>query len=69
MDRLAFEPEVDRVAMVGDRRFDIEAGQSRGVETIGVTWGFGTRRELLDAGADHIVDNPDQIAGIAFSVD
>lgn len=42
--------------MVGDRKFDISAGQSAGYKTIGVTWGFGRRQELEAAGAGCIVD-------------
>ncbi len=49
------------VWMVGDRRHDIAAGLSAGTGTVGVSWGFGTAEELLAAGADHIVDRPDEI--------
>lgn len=47
-----------RVAMVGDRRFDIEAARRRGFFTIGVTYGYGSREELEQAGADQIVETP-----------
>jgi pyrophosphatase PpaX len=44
--------------MVGDMRYDILAGKNAGVHaTIGVTHGFGTRKELETAGADYIVDS------------
>jgi phosphoglycolate phosphatase len=43
------------VAMVGDRRFDIEAAHAHGLQGIGVTWGSGTLAELRSAGADRIV--------------
>ena len=42
--------------MIGDRKFDIAAGRRAALETIGVTWGFGTRKELEAAGAHRIVD-------------
>lgn len=48
--------------MVGDRRFDIEAAQQLGITAIGVTWGFGSREEL--AGADHLVDAPEEILAL-----
>ena len=44
--------------MVGDRRYDIEGARANGMRSVGVTWGFGSRRELEDAGADAIVDRP-----------
>jgi phosphoglycolate phosphatase len=44
-------------AMVGDRRFDMEAARAHGLRAIGVTWGFGSREELLDAGAQALVDD------------
>lgn len=44
--------------MIGDRRYDIEAARANGLHAVGVTWGFGTREELEQAGADAIVDAP-----------
>jgi phosphoglycolate phosphatase len=41
-------------AMVGDRRFDIEAAAQHDVVGIGVLWGFGSRAELELAGARHL---------------
>ena len=41
--------------MIGDRSYDIEAGKKNGVRTIGVLWGYGSRQELEEAGADSIV--------------
>lgn len=43
--------------MVGDTRFDIEAGKQAGAAAIGVLWGNGSRDSLLGAGADIIVDS------------
>lgn len=48
-------------AMVGDRRHDVDAGRAHSIHTVGVTWGFGTRAELLDAGVELIVDEPGQL--------
>ena len=39
--------------MVGDTRFDVEAGRANGMYVIGVTWGYGGQDEL--AAADEIV--------------
>ncbi len=43
------------VAMIGDRAHDIVAGHAVAVTTIGVLWGVGTREELEEAHADHLV--------------
>lgn len=43
--------------MVGDTPIDIHAGVAAGAQTIGVLCGFGYRGELLDAGADLILDS------------
>ena len=45
--------------MVGDRGSDIRAAKLAGIGSIGVTWGFGSRKELEDAGADTIIDSMD----------
>jgi phosphoglycolate phosphatase len=65
LERLGHRRDIDLLTMVGDRHHDVEAGTHHGATTIGVTWGFGSRRELSTAGADHIVDRPDEILGIA----
>ncbi|MDA8430971.1 MAG: HAD-IIIA family hydrolase [Geobacteraceae bacterium] len=38
------------VVMVGDSINDIQAGNLAGIATIGCTWGYGSRRELSEAG-------------------
>ena len=47
--------------MIGDRRYDIEGGKACGLQTIGVLYGYGSREEFEAAGADHIVETPDEI--------
>jgi len=46
---------------VGDSAIDVETGRNTGMRTIAVSWGFRERGELQAAGADHLVDSPDQI--------
>jgi phosphoglycolate phosphatase len=48
----------DVAVMVGDRREDIVAAHAHGVRAIGITWGYGDRTELQDAGADALADSP-----------
>jgi phosphoglycolate phosphatase len=47
--------------MVGDRGSDIWAAKHAEIGSIGVTWGFGSRKELEDAGADTIIDSIDSL--------
>jgi phosphoglycolate phosphatase len=48
--------------MVGDRHFDVAAGRAMGLATVGVSWGIGSVSELRQAGADHIVASPEELA-------
>jgi phosphoglycolate phosphatase len=45
-------------AMIGDREHDMRGAQANSLRSIGVLWGFGTRAELLAAGADVLCDTP-----------
>jgi N-acetyl-D-muramate 6-phosphate phosphatase len=48
--------------MVGDTTVDIRAGKLAGAQTVGVLCGFGEEKELIDSGADFIVETtPDLI--------
>ena len=40
--------------MIGDAVFDMQMGRSAGVHSLGVSWGFGTGDELIDAGAHDV---------------
>ena len=53
LDKYQIAPE-DAV-MVGDRHHDIEGAAACHVPSLGVLFGYGTREELEEAGADHIV--------------
>ncbi len=51
----------DKILYVGDSGIDMETAKAAGVESVGVTWGFRSREELEQSGADHIVDSPKEI--------
>jgi phosphoglycolate phosphatase len=57
----ARELDARQTVMVGDRKHDVLGAKACGVAAIGVTYGYGTAEELRTAGADRIVDAPDQI--------
>lgn len=48
----------DAVVMVGDRAVDVTAAHANGVRAIGVLWGYGSRDELLAAGAHALCATP-----------
>ena len=48
------EDAKDKVLMVGDRFHDIEGAKANHVKSCGVLFGYGSRQELEDAGADYI---------------
>jgi len=56
--------DADETLVVGDMAVDIQMGANAGVKTCGVTWGNGTRDELVQAGADYIIDNMEELIGI-----
>jgi phosphoglycolate phosphatase len=47
--------------IIGDRKYDIIGGQNAGIDSIGVTWGYGSRTELEEAGATWIADSTDEL--------
>lgn len=56
-----------KAVMIGDRYFDIEGAKEAKVDSIGVTFGFGDRNELINSGADYIADSTEDIRRIIFS--
>ncbi len=52
---------LENVVMVGDTKFDVLGAKEHGIPTIGVAWGYGTREEMLEAGAVAIAENPEDL--------
>ena len=55
----AIDPE--QAVMVGDRRYDIAGAHANGLAAIGVLYGYGSREELAEAGADCIVRDLEEL--------
>ncbi|MFY7960168.1 MAG: HAD hydrolase-like protein [Elsteraceae bacterium] len=53
--------------MVGDRRYDVIGARAVGMRSLGVLWGYGERRELVEAGADGLVEVPAELARAALA--
>ena len=47
--------------IIGDRKHDIIGGRDTGIDSIGVTWGYGSREEIEQAGATWIVNTTDEL--------
>ncbi len=43
--------------MVGDRMHDILGAKDAGIDSIGILYGYGTREELENTGADLIAES------------
>jgi len=56
----------DAVIMVGDREHDVIGARQNGLETVGVLYGYGSRNELLDAGAEWVVDSVEALEQFLF---
>ena len=48
----------NRILYVGDTDVDMQTAKAANMTAVGVLWGFRDREELLQHGADHIVDTP-----------
>lgn len=50
--------DADRVLMIGDREHDVIGAGENGMSCMGVLWGYGSREELVKAGAAYIAATP-----------
>lgn len=51
----------DTVLMIGDRDYDIIGAKAAKIHAMGVLYGYGTRTELENAGAEMLVSNPHEV--------
>jgi phosphoglycolate phosphatase len=59
LDRTGGKP--DASIMIGDKASDILAGKAAGMPTCGATYGFGSREELEEAGADFFIETASEL--------
>ncbi len=62
IQRTSYTP--DKILYVGDSGVDMLTASAAGVDSVGVTWGFRCREELVEAGAKHIVDKASDILAL-----
>lgn len=67
-DRLSIDgADRKNVIMIGDRKFDVVGAHECGIKCLGIGWGYGSRSELLDAGADYYADSTEEAGDIILS--
>lgn len=49
---------------VGDSEVDVRTARNAGLDCVAVTWGFRTREELREAGAEIFIDTPSELLGM-----
>lgn len=47
--------------MIGDREFDMQGAHANKLIAVGVSYGYGSRDELVEARADYICDSPAEV--------
>jgi phosphoglycolate phosphatase len=59
------DPQRDKATvMIGDRQHDIHGALDVGIDSIGITWGYGSRKELEEAGAMRIAASLDELCSM-----
>ena len=61
-EKLGFAPE--ETASIGDSDVDIYTGQNAGMQTVGCAWGYRGRENLVQAGADRVIDHASELLDI-----
>jgi phosphoglycolate phosphatase len=55
-------------AMIGDSEVDIQTAKKAGMLAVGCSWGYRSRQVLEEAGADVIVDKPEELLSLFASL-
>ena len=55
---------VERFGYVGDTATDMRTARAAGMRAVGVLWGFRSRDELINAGAESLIAHPAELAGV-----
>lgn len=56
--------DLSECIMVGDRKYDIEGAKAMNIPNIAVSYGYGSREELVAAGADAIAATVDELLAL-----
>jgi phosphoglycolate phosphatase len=58
-----------RAVMIGDRGVDMRAARHHGLAAVGVLWGFGSRDELAEEGAQALCARPRELPAALAGID
>ena len=58
----------NEAVMIGDKEHDIIGAKKQGLINIGVSYGYGSREELENAGADYIVNSPSELRSVIENI-
>lgn len=59
-------PPTEKILMIGDRKHDILGAKKNGIKSCGVLFGYGTKEELENSGADFICKNIEELEKICL---
>ena len=70
VDMILEKADVERkgCVMIGDSGVDIQTARNAGITSVGVSWGFRSREELEENGANHIADTADDLLHILENI-
>lgn len=54
----------EHAVMVGDRKHDVAGAKANGLRSLGVLYGYGSRQELVEAGADLLAETVPDVAKV-----
>ena len=56
--------DIEKAVMIGDRFYDVTGASHFGIDSVGVLYGYGSRQELVDAGATYIAETVENLSEI-----
>lgn len=56
--------DVENIIMVGDTAYDVIGAAAHKIPCVGVSWGYGLVKDMVEAGAWAIADTPEQLRKI-----
>ena len=66
MKKLGVKPS--ECAFVGDSGMDMKTAKNAGCVAVGVLWGFRGKEELIENGADYLIEKPQEIAPLILGL-
>lgn len=60
----AVNADRSKAILIGDRKYDAEGAKICGIDSLGVSWGHGSREELEASGFTYISDTPEQVVDL-----